>query len=172
MYAWEVPHELVRKETPGSEFCCSVSRTCVRIAADIKSRRRPYQVTHGMGWDESAVENNGPAAILLLDIGVKGLISYTNTALARQRRASTRALMSVRGKLRGSTEFAGCDVVRGKVKQQQYIVHGQADRQTAGGCGVNQVRWAEEDAVSQARSLQGELGAGGSRTIGRDGPRR
>ena len=56
----------------------------MRIAADIKSRRRPYQVTYGMGRDESAVENNDPAAILLLDIGIRGLISYIITELARE----------------------------------------------------------------------------------------
>jgi hypothetical protein len=79
-----MPNELVRMETSRSEFCCSVSRTCVHVAADIKSRRRPYQVTHGMEWDESAVENNCPAAIILLDISIKGLISYTTMALGRR----------------------------------------------------------------------------------------
>ena len=71
-------------EASESEFCCWVSRTCVHVAADIKSRRRPYQVTHRMEWDELAVENNGLAAILLLDIGLKGLISQSITALGRR----------------------------------------------------------------------------------------
>lgn len=44
--------ELVRLETSRGEPCCSTSRTCVGIAADIKSRRRPYQVTYEDGMSQ------------------------------------------------------------------------------------------------------------------------